>query len=545
MAALFSPNIIVYAQDGAVDIGMVLDYLLSPKQIISIDVVSQWENREVLTPQPEGESPFPEAMLPVHSITEEDANPPQDEYVYYVMQMDGDEDAFGVAEGEGDYWRVEENLYIGPVENSIQYYAPFNLGGIAPKLIESAHDSYTINIYALVSISNDLSSGGIYYTQMSDPMTVDLRLVSESESDSDGNAVPDALFGVIFENEENERSWFSRNDARGVVSASLWFPDDFLAPGQNVGTARLMPDDPDYHVVVELPTANALGYSGPLVGTVQTSRDFGYLYDDAESQEILDILGVAPGSWLETGEGGMIALGVAVLHEDGAKAVNAVDDFSVPGRIEIQNLLIDLEAEDRRALGLWRYPLALKEDGVTGAYVFSLPETPGRWEPLALQVDYDETNQILSAEIGGGGAIMPMLVAVMLAVDDVAPTGVSSCVESPITLAGVFPVWMADAPDSGLTLAEATARYEVFVKKDSEEMEIFFRTPTLEIDGYDSDYAVSALDLNHVNHAFLTFPAAWAETGWVDIEIRDKENPSNSYLFENAFEVEDLPPVIT
>ena len=58
-------------------------------------------------------------------------------------------------------------------------------------------------------------------------------------------------------------------------------------------------------------------------------------------------------------------------------------------------------------------------------------------------------------------------------------------------------------------------------------------------------YAVSGLDVNSENEAYLTVPETWNIAGTANIEFRDKDDPANSMTMVNAIDFSDGPPVIT
>jgi large repetitive protein len=533
----FSPDVAVYATDGAVNMGNVLDYLLNPKQITAIDALSQWHQdfprREIITTIPEGEEPFSKAQLPIQAATEVDGTPVADEYIYYILQLDGD-DAFGMSnEGESrPYWNVDDTLYFGPIEEAMNY-APVDINKIAPSIIAAAggvYETSQVNLYALVALESSITADSLYYQEISDPMSFDVLVRDKGEVDIDGNLLPDNLFALVTAG----TAWFDSDGIRNVVAASLDFPDTPLAPGQAANTVRLLPDDPDYNVIVELPTTNALGVGGTVLGVVQTARNFMDLFDDVLPSDVLAALNKAPGDWLEGMGGEIIGIGIVVLHDDGTKAVLPINTLSVPGRIEIGNVNFAPIPGDVRVLGLWRYPLEITNDG-TEDY-FSLPAT-GQWMPVAMQANYDGINQILTAEISGGGAIMPMLVATELRLDSVTPVTAEICAETPLVIAGSIPVWMGADPVSGLTAAEADARYEVVLVNGGDEGTLVFR----EVGGY----AVSGLNVNSENEAYLIVPDTWNFAGMASIEFRDKDDAANSVTLVDAIDFSDGPPVIT
>ena len=178
--------------------------------------------------------------------------------------------------------------------------------------------------------------------------------------------------------------------------ASLDFPNTPLRlTGCN--TVRLPPDDPDYNVIVELPTTNALGLAAQ---SLASSRQH------ATSASFLTTGRATVSSAQKHPEHGSKAGGemrrCCCVYDDGTKAIVPINTLTVPDA-EIGNLDISLDPGDVRTLG-GRYPLEIVDDPQN---YFSLPLT-GQWMPVAMQADYDDVNKVLTAEHRRRAA-MPML----------------------------------------------------------------------------------------------------------------------------------------
>ncbi len=166
---------------------------------------------------------------------------------------------------------------------------------------------------------------------------------------------------------------------------------------------------------------------------------------------------------------------------------------------------------------------------------------------MTLEADYDPDTGIMTGDITGPGAIMPMLVAASVGLYAFKPAILPAGIATPARIDGTIPVWMGDAPAVGLTVGEANARYALAMGsalndlKQAAAIYTGFRGPEAAVDGYDSLYAATAIeDLASPqprNQAFIQAPAFEEDAGKVAIFIRDNERPDNFYVLEDAAEV--------
>lgn len=477
-------------EESSISMGAVLDLFLSPKAIDTIEPLSQWNGKYVITP--DNAFPLPQPLVPFYCDVS--GVPDPDDFVFYVAN-EMSSPAFDSVDHEGltyNYWESDTYPYVGPLDPSTLPYSitlPLDtIQQVPPQIIE-------VNALTGLWGSNSIYMIGdayrIYYNVKSvNPASLYAGIWTDS--DLDVNAVPDDIRWVG----ADSNIWFGASTHRSATGANLNFADENQVPGQAKGTLRLIPQP---GILVDMPITDAFYDTGlattseQVIAMIQVANS---IYESADIQQAgqksrLDAMPGAP----------LIEDAFVSLHYfKGEGSLEPVQEITpLATTLTIQNVpLLEAASVLYERLALWRYPLTL--DATTGQYA---DPVDGEYA-LAHAADIRLTEGTFSATVAQDGILVPLVTK--LWVDDPFPYVLAANTEKPqpLVLKGFFPTWMGAVPESGVLAAEAALHYAVTTTED----DLTFRMPENDIDGFDESYAISPVtNAQTPNEAYLWLPA--------------------------------------
>ena len=476
-------------EESIVNMGAILDSLLSPKAIDAIEPLSQWTGRTIVTS--DNNTSLPEIFAPVFCDTS--GSPGVDDTIYYVLNPTL-ESAFGSVVYESityPYWESITSPYyvLNPEDLPFDVLLPFG------DFIYDAPQAIAINaltgLWGSYSIYTIGDAQRIYYDiACSTPVYLSTNILPDT--DVDFNATPDDIESLV----SDAVIWTGQSDHRHVIGADLNFPDDIQTPGQPKDTARLIPEQ---GITVDVPITYAFYdavLATPPERVVAMLQIADSIYDAADIQASgkKSLLGSLPGVPL-------IEDAFLSLHYfKGESTLQPIQEITpLVTTLEIQGLS-SLKAANPlyERLALWRFPLSLNV--TTGQYIEPL-------DGVFALANADNVNLVdgtFSAEVSQDGLLVPLRTELWLDTPFSYVLAANSEIAQPIFLKGIFPTWMGAVPESGVLPAEASARYAV----TTGETELSFRTPDIDIDGFDASYAISPITNSQTPNEMYLWTAA-------------------------------------
>ncbi len=466
------------SSDGRVDMAGLLDMVLGDKAAITSIVPSSSANGLLfVTPITNFETPYIPVGLTSTTVGADgsmyyviDPFDPANPTVNPNFRLDGGGFAYWaglpeLAAIEASY-HVYTGRYVGPAQSPL-FPVTANIGVKVPPTAALGLQEFSINALAatnLYTASGPNPPDYIYYSVKNLPANQILvgLLVADGTSDADGNALPDDVWGATANGAWVANANLASSgppDVRKVNVQDLSFTrkSTKAAPG-----TVIIPVRPD--VTVEVPSeaallaAGVIGAGDTVVAVVSVTDDLSGAIDGTQAtrtQWANDALAGAPGQLVV----GAPIVQIAFVANVGGAATQINDLGGLTATVHITGIA-DLAANADKPVQVWGVHTAT--DGSTFTPYAGPAANEWHSGDGAPVVDY--ANGTIDAVLSTFSAFVPLYSE--LRVYDAAPKKIPADIPGlsvELTLTGIFPTAMGASVYQGLTVAEATANYNVFI----------------------------------------------------------------------------------